>query len=120
MYEQITTSWFIKVIAAVMGALCALMLSGDIDTQGRIKITKSVILKFSISVSISLYGGSAFIEYFSLTKYTVASQGFVMLLFAIFGILLIGIVYQALRLLKGKPLNEIVLEIKQAFKSLLK
>ncbi|MEG1856478.1 MAG: hypothetical protein RR231_13390, partial [Acinetobacter sp.] len=83
--------WLLKIIAAVMGAILALILSGDIDTQGRIKITVGVILKFAISVAISLYGGSAFIEYYQLTHYSMQSQGFVMLIFAVFGMLLIGI-----------------------------
>ena len=54
--------WFIKIIAAVIGAIFALTLSGDIDAEGRIKITKGLIIKFSFSVAISLYGGAAFLE----------------------------------------------------------
>lgn len=112
--------WLLKIIAAILGAILALILSGDIDPQGRIKITVGVILKFAISVAISLYGGSAFIEYYHLTHYSMQSQGFVMLIFAVFGMLLIGICYQSLQLLKGKPLNEIIAEVKSAFTAMFK
>lgn len=112
--------WLLKIVAAVLGAILALILSGDIDTEGRIKITSGVILKFSISVAISLSGGSAFIEYYQLTSYSIMSQGFVMLIFAVFGMLLIGIWYQALQLWKGKTVSEIIAEVKAAFSALFK
>ena len=112
--------WLLKIIAAIMGAILALILSGDIDTQGRIKITVGVILKFAISVAISLYGGSAFIEYYQLTHYSMQSQGFVMLIFAVFGMLLIGIWYQSMQLWKGKTLSEIIAEVKSAFIAMFK
>lgn len=112
--------WFLKIIAAVIGAIFALTLSGDIDTQGRIKITIGVIMKFVFSVAISLYGGSAFIEYFELGHYSHMAQGFIMLLFAIFGMLCIGIVYQAIRMMDGKKLSEIVGEIRESFKAIFK
>lgn len=110
----------IKIAAAILGAILALILSGDIDTEGRIKITVGVILKFTISVAISLYGGSAFIEYYQLTSYSLMSQGFVMLIFAVFGMLMIGIWYQALQLWNGKTVSEIIAEVKAAFSALFK
>ena len=112
--------WLLKIIAAILGAILALILSGDIDTQGRIKITVGVILKFTISVAISLYGGSAFIEYYQLTHYSMQSQGFVMLIFAVFGMLLIGIWYQSMQLWKGKTVSEIIAEVKAAFIAMFK
>ncbi|ASN71636.1 hypothetical protein 2F1_35 [Uncultured Caudovirales phage clone 2F_1] len=112
--------WLLKIIAAILGAVLALILSGDIDTQGRIKITLGVIIKFTISVAISLYGGSACIEYYQLTKYSITSQGFVMLIFAVFGMLIIGIWYQSLQLMRGKALYEIVAEVKAAFTAMFK
>ena len=112
--------WLLKIIAAIMGAVLALILSGDIDPQGRIKITIGVILKFAISVAISLYGGSAFIEYYQLTTYSLMSQGFVMLIFAVFGMLLIGILYQSMQLWKGKTISEIIAEVKSAFIAMFK
>lgn len=112
--------WLLKSAAAILGAILALILSGDIDTEGRIKITVGVILKFTISVAISLYGGSAFIEYYQLTSYSLMSQGFVMLIFAVFGMLMIGIWYQSLQLWKGKTVSEIIAEVKAAFSALFK
>ena len=112
--------WVFKIMAAVIGAIFALTLSGDIDTQGCIKITMGVIMKFTFSAAISLYGGSAFIEYYDLTHYTHMAQGFVMLMFAVFGMLCIGILYQAVQLMKGKSLAEIILEVKETFGSIFK
>ena len=113
--------WFLKIIAAVIGAIFALTLSGDIDTHGRIKINVSVIMKFVFSVAISLYGGSAFIEYYQLqNNYSHMAQGFVMLLFAIFGMLCIGIAYQSIQLMRGKALIAIISEVKQAFRAIFK
>ena len=111
--------WLFKIIAAVVGAIFALTLSGDIDTEGRIKITMGVIMKFTFSVAISLYGGSAFIEYYELSKYSHMAQGFVMLMFAVFGLLGIGILYQSIALMQGKPLSEVISEVKAAFISIL-
>ena len=124
MHEHLSVKalpWFLKIIAAVIGAIFALTLSGDIDTQGRIKINISVIMKFVFSVAISLYGGSAFIEYYELSKqYSHMAQGFVMLMFAVFGMLCIGILYQAIQLMKGKSLSEIIVEVKETFSSIFK
>lgn len=113
-------AWLFKIMAAVIGAVFALTLSGDIDSEGRIKITPGVIMKFVFSVAISLYGGSAFIEYYKLGVYSQMAQGFVMLIFAIFGMLCIGIAYQSIQLLKGKTLSEIVLEIRETFRAIFK
>ena len=112
--------WLFKIIAAVVGAIFALTLSGDIDTEGRIKITMGVIMKFTFSVAISLYGGSTFIEYYGWHIYSHMTQGFVMLIFAIFGMLLIGIWYQAIQLLRGKTIGELIFEIRSAFKAMFK
>lgn len=124
MHEQLSIKalpWFLKIIAAVIGAIFALTLSGDIDTHGRIKINVSVIMKFVFSVAISLYGGSAFIEYYDLAdSYSHMAQGFVMLMFAVFGMLCIGILYQAVQLMKGKSLTEIIVEVKETFGSIFK
>ena len=112
--------WLFKIMAAVIGAIFALTLSGDIDTQGRIKITKGVIMKFTFSVAISLYGGSAFIEYYGWHIYSHMTQGFVMLIFAVFGMLCIGIIYQAVQLWKGKTLVEIITEVRATFGAIFK
>lgn len=123
MHEQLSIKalpWFIKILAAVVGAIFALTLSGDIDKEGRIKINVSVIMKFVFSVAISLYGGSAFIEYYELAAhYSHMAQGFVMLMFAVFGLLAIGILYQSIALMRGKPLSKVISEVKAAFVSIL-
>ena len=111
--------WVIKAVPAVVGAILALVLSGDIDKSGKIQVSMSVIGKFLFSVSVSLYGGSAFIEYYELSKYSHMAQGFVMLIFAVFGLLAIGIVYQSIALMQGKPLSEVISEVKQAFISII-
>ncbi|MDH1697762.1 hypothetical protein N5I05_04235 [Acinetobacter johnsonii] len=111
--------WLFKIIAAVVGAIFALTLSGDIDTEGRIKITMGVIMKFVFSVAISLYGGAAFIEYYSLGHYSHMAQGFVMLIFAVFGLLTIGIIYQSIALMQGKSIAEVITEVKAAFVAII-
>lgn len=103
-----------KVFAAVIGAILGLMLSGDIGRDGKIQVNISVIIKFTIAVTISLYGGEASIEYYKLQTYSVMTHGFVMLLWAVFGMLAIGIVYQAVALWQGKTLAEVIKEVKDA------
>ncbi|AUX87071.1 hypothetical protein C3F34_14185 [Acinetobacter sp. ACNIH2] len=117
--QENTIPWIIKIIPAVAGAILALVLSGDIDKDAKIKITLGVIGKFLFSVSVSLYGGAAFIEYYELSKYSHMAQGFVMLIFAVFGLLAIGILYQSIALMQGKPLSEVISEIKSAFISII-
>ena len=117
--QENTIPWIIKVVPAVVGAILALVLSGDIDKNGKIQVSLGVIGKFLFSVSVSLYGGSALIEYYELSKYSHMAQGFVMLIFAVFGLLGIGIVYQSIALMQGKPLSEVIAEIKAAFISIL-
>ena len=111
--------WVIKAVPAVVGAVLALVLSGDIDKSGKIQVSIGVIGKFLFSVSVSLYGGSAFIEYYELSQYSYMSQGFVMLIFAVFGLLAIGILYQSIALMQGKPLSEVISEVKAAFISII-
>ena len=122
MHEQLSIKalpWFIKILAAVVGAIFALTLSGDIDKEGKIQVSLGVIAKFLFSVSVSLYGGAAFIEYHDLNNYSQMAQGFVMLMFAVFGLLAIGIAYQSIALLKGKSLAEVIAEVKAAFIAIL-
>ena len=113
--QESTIPWVIKVIPAIVGAILALVLSGDIDKTGKIQVSMGVIGKFLASVTVSLYGGSAFIEHFEMLKTSTMYQGFIMLMFAVFGLLAIGILYQSIALLKGKPLPEVISEIKAAF-----
>ena len=117
--QENTIPWVIKAVPAVVGAILALVLSGDIDKNGKIQVSMGVICKFLFSVSVSLYGGSAFIEYYELSKYSNMTQGFVMLIFAVFGLLAIGVVYQSIALMQGKPLSEVISEVKAAFISII-
>ena len=103
-----------KVFAAVIGAIFGLMLSGDIGKDGNLKINMSVIVKFTIAVTISLFGGSAHIELMGYQDYSPMTQGAIMLMWAVFGMLAIGIVYQAVALMQGKPLSAIIKEVKDA------
>ena len=117
--QENTIPWIIKVVPAAVGAILALVLSGDIDANGKIQVSLGVIGKFLFSVSVSLYGGSAFIEYYELSKYSHMAQGFVMLMFAVFGLLAIGIVYQSIALMHGKSLAEVIAEVKAAFVAII-
>ena len=107
--------WFLKIFAAVIGAIFALVLSGDIDKDGKVKISVTLIVKFVFSISISLFGGQALIDYFALEAKSIMTHGFIMLMCAVLGMLIVGIVYQAIALYQGKSLTEIVAEVKSAF-----
>ena len=111
--------WVLKIFPAVIGAILALVLSGDIDKNGKIQVSASVITKFVCSVTVSLYGGSAFIEHYGYLATSTMFQGFIMLMFAVFGLLVIGIAYQSIALLKGKSMAEVIAEVKSAFVAIL-
>ena len=111
--------WVLKIFPAVIGAILALVLSGDIDTNGKIQVSLGVITKFVCSVTVSLYGGSAFIEHYGYLTSSTMFQGFIMLMFAVFGLLFIGIAYQSIALLKGKSVSEVIAEIKAAFVAII-
>ena len=103
-----------KIAVAIIGAVFGLMLSGDIGRDGKIKISLPVIIKFTIAVTISLVGGSAHIEIMGWQNYTIMVHGLIMLMWAVFGMLAIGIVYQSVALMQGKSLAEIIKEVKDA------
>ena len=107
--------WVLKIFPAVIGAILALVLSGDIDASGKIQISLGVITKFVCSVTVSLYGGSAFIEHYGYLNSSTMFHGFIMLMFAVFGLLFIGIAYQSIALLKGKSMSQVIAEVKAAF-----
>lgn len=111
--------WVLKIFPAVIGAILALVLSGDIDTNGKIQVSLGVITKFVCSVTVSLYGGTAFIEHYGYLSSSTMFHGFIMLMFAVFGLLFIGIAYQAIALLKGKTVSEVIAEIKSAFVAII-
>lgn len=121
MPEKSILPWFIKIVAIVIGGIISLILSGDIDKEGRIKITQKLILKFTSSIFIGLYVGEFSIDYFDFEHLSYFSQGAVMMLFSIFGMLIVGILYQTIQItLHGKTLSQVVNEIKQTIGALLK
>lgn len=111
--------WFLKVFVAVVGAIFALVLSGDIDQSGNFKVTIKLVTNLAFSVCFSLSGGSAFIDYYDLGHKSLMTHGFIMLMCAVFGMLIVGILYQAIALLRGKSLGEIVTEVKRAFAAIV-
>lgn len=111
--------WALKIFPAVIGAVLALVLSGDIDTNGKIQVSLGVITKFVCSVTVGLYGGTAFIEHYGYLASSTMFQGFIMLMFAVFGLLFIGIAYQSIALLKGKSISDVIAEIKSAFVAII-
>lgn len=112
--------FFPKAFAAVIGAIFALVLSGDIDTKGRLQLSWAVILKFTFTVTLALYGSEATVEFFHLEHFSSAAHGFITLCFALFGMLIVGVIYQSIALLKGKSLIQIVAEIGEALKSIFR
>lgn len=103
-----------KIIIAIIGAVFGLMLSGDIGKDGKIQVSLSVLMKFVIAVTISLVGGSAHIEIMGWQNYSITVHGAIMLMWAVFGMLAIGIIYQSIALMHGKSLTEIIKEVKDA------
>ena len=97
-----------------MGAVFGLMLSGDIGKDGKIQVSVPVMIKFVIAVTVSLVGGSAHIEIMGWQNYTIMVHGLIMLMWAVFGMLAIGIIYQSVAMLQGKPLSAIIKEVKDA------
>lgn len=113
--------FFVKVFAVVVGAVFAMTLTGDIDTEGRLKLSFGVFVKITFSAVFGFMAGAWLIEYMDWSHWSYASHGFVMMLCSVFGMTLVGIVYQAALLsLKGKKLSEIVAEVKETFKSIFK
>lgn len=111
----------IKIIAVIIGAIFALTLTGDIDKEGRLYLNISVIIKVAFSAFIGFLGGSALIEYMSWGNYSYASHGFVMMMCSVFGMAIVGVIYQAFKLsTTDKTLSEIITEIKDAFKAIFR
>lgn len=103
-----------KILIAVVGVVLGLMLSGDIGRDGKIQVSVAVMIKFVIAVTISLVGGSAHIEIMQWQDYSVTVHGLIMLMWAVFGMLAIGIIYQSVALMQGKSIAEIIKEVKDA------
>lgn len=113
--------FFVKVFAVIIGAVFAMTLTGDIDRDGKLKLSFGVFAKIAFSAVFGFLAGGWLIEYMGWQSLGYASHGFVMMLCSVFGMTLVGIVYQsALLSLTNKTLSEIVTEIKVTFKSIFK
>lgn len=112
--------WFLKILVVVIGVIFALILSGDIGVDGKFKVTPGLIIRGAFGMTFSLFGGQAFIEYQGLLDKSVMYHGFIMLMFAVFGLLVVSIIYQAVAMWRGKTLAEIICEVKAAFGAIFK
>ena len=113
--------FFAKVFAVIIGAVFAMTLTGDIDRDGKLKLSFGVFVKIAFSAFFGFLSGGWLIEYMGWQSWGYASHGFAMMLCSVFGMTLVGIVYQAVLLsLTGKSLSEIAAEVKETFKSIFK
>lgn len=113
--------FFVKVFAVIIGAVFAMTLTGDIDRDGKLKLSFGVFVKIAFSAFFGFLSGAWLIEYMDWSHWSHTSHGFVMMLCSVFGMTLVGIVYQsALLSLTDKTISEIVAEIKLTFKSIFK
>lgn len=106
----------VKLFAACVGVLLALVLSGDITPDGKMNINRGVIIRFLLSAVFSVFAGQWIIEMRGL-HLSIAAQGTVMIVVGTFGFLIIGLFYQALQMMRGKSLSEITTEISAAFRA---
>ncbi|MDO5652174.1 MAG: hypothetical protein Q4G13_08610 [Moraxella sp.] len=115
-----TLPLIIKIGAVMIGAIFALTLTGDIK-GGKLSLNLSVMIKFAFSAYLGFIGGQWLIEHFDWGHYSYVSHGFIMMMVSVFGMLLIGIAYQAIKLsTTDKSPSEIVKEVKATFKEIFK
>lgn len=111
----------IKVFGVVVGAVFALTLTGDIDQQGRLHLNMGVLVKVAFSALLGFLMGGWLIDFAHWQDYSYMTHGFVMMMCSVFGMSLIGILYQSIRLTTAdKTLPQIVAEIKSTFKAIIK
>ncbi len=108
-------AFILKLFFAILGAGVALIFSGDIGQDGRLNLNKNVALKLTFSVFLSITGTPNALRYLELQEITETEKGLFYILIATFGLLIVGICYRAMEMLKGKTFSEICIEIKQAF-----
>lgn len=117
---KIIFPWLWKVVIVVVGVVFSLILSGDIDKEGKCTINIALCIKILFGVIFSLVGGEFFIVHYGYSEQPIMYQGFIMILFAIFALLVIGILYQSVAMWKGKSFSEIVVEVKDTIRAILK
>lgn len=117
--------FFTKLFALIVGGLISLALSGDIsldnNDNAKLDINLKVILKITCAIGLGLFGGEFFIDVFDFEHLNYYAQALFYLVFSAFGMLFIGTGYRAWQLqFDGKKLSEIITEIKEITKALLK
>lgn len=113
-------SFFVLGIAIAAGIVLSLVLSKDIDKDGYIKITRGVIIRFFLAVCFSIFVGSLIIDVWHLQYLGILSQGCIFFLTAVFGLLVVGIFYQSIELMRGEPLGKVIAEVMSAFVAIFK
>lgn len=114
-----------KLFALIIGGIISLVLSGDINLDNQsnpqLNINLKVILKLICSVGTGLFLGEFTIDYWDFEHLNYYSQAIFYLLFSAFGMLIFGIIYRSVQLtLTDKKLSEVVTEIKNTIKALIK
>ena len=106
-------------LAALAGVILALILSKDIDVDGKIKITPKLILLSAIALTASINGGDFFIEFFDLHGYSKSAQNFVTFLTAVLVLVVMGVIYRGVELMRGKTIVQIMIEVSQAVRAIM-
>lgn len=111
----------VKILAVIIGAVFALTLTGDINEKGDLRLSVGVLIKISFSALFGFLMGAWLIEYMGWDNYSYASHGFVMMVCSVFGMTMVGIIYQSIKLATtDKTPSQIIKEIKDTFKAILR
>lgn len=120
-----TVPFLVKLFALIVGGIISLILSGDIrlDKQdnANLRINLKIILKITCAIGLGLFFGEFIIDYFDFEHLNYYAQAVFYLIFSAFGMLIFGIIYRSLQLtFTDKTLSEIIAEIKNVAKALIK
>lgn len=106
-------------LAAMAGVILALILSKDIDIEGKIKITPKLIILGVIALIGSIHGGDFLIEVFGLHDYSTSAKNFVTFLTAVLVLVVMGVIYRGVELMRGKTIVQIMIEVSQAVRAIM-
>lgn len=114
-----------KLFALIVGGIISLVLSGDIrlDNQenANLRINIKIILKITCAIGLGLFLGEFTIAYFDFEHLNYYAQAVFYLIASSFGMLIFGIIYRSIQLtFTDKTLSEIIAEIKNIIKALIK
>lgn len=117
--------FLIKLIAVFIGGVISLVLGGDIkldsDDNAKLNLNAIVFVKLICAIGIGLFIGEFGIGYFDFYGLNYYAQSAILMMFSMFGMLIFGIVYRSIQLtLHEKTLSEIITEIKNVIKALMK